>query len=590
MTTPAESPAPSLTRRILPVCLIYFAVVLLHVVVLNGVYRFPFFCTDTAQYVPTAQNILNGNGYTVRGAFNSTNPPLYPLFLALLMLPGSDPFARIFLAQCLLGALTVFFTFALAREIGLAERASLLLAAAAGCMPHTYFDAVLMTEALQYPLLMAIAYLAWRWFDRPTPGRALLLGLSLAVALLNKLATNVVLIPLLIASLQFSVTEVRRGASSWAAMAARLGALFGTVALVLGGWYGYKLAQGGGLLGYYGAVIHEEGINHGSLSLVISSCADFFLAAGLVTLLPVALFLRRLRRQRPACATFFGLLIVVQVAWVSIIDGGLTGLLRERLLSYTLPLVGVFAVAGIEEMKARLSFRARIYMFATPLLCLAAMGLAEQSLGSATDTPWMYAFGAFWPIFSPVYSGLGLALVAAALIALLMYLLLRLDVRNGVLLLSMFICGFHLFTFLRTARVMNLGARDSLDAISPLATWLRANGAGDGASLLVTAGPSPWERRRAPADTPDRMEPCSGGPALDQFTVWQMETYLRWDVRTTCSWSEIRGPLPPGRLVLSRQNLDAVSTLDRVAIIERWGWRLYRAKPGSQPAGLPPPR
>ena len=119
-------------RRQLLLLVLYLAIVLAHVFTFRHSYEFPYFVTDAAQYVTTGQNIAAGHGYTVRGQFNSTNPPLYPAFLSVVISQSDDPMWPAFVWQCIVIGLVVFPAFAMAREVGLEPPVSILLAAAAG--------------------------------------------------------------------------------------------------------------------------------------------------------------------------------------------------------------------------------------------------------------------------------------------------------------------------------------------------------------------------------------------------------------------------------------------------------------------------
>src|SRR5690348_5708023 len=62
---------------------LYIITVLLHGWLLYGVRVAPYIAHDEVQYCMIGENIRAGHGFTMRGTFATTAPPLFPLFVAL---------------------------------------------------------------------------------------------------------------------------------------------------------------------------------------------------------------------------------------------------------------------------------------------------------------------------------------------------------------------------------------------------------------------------------------------------------------------------------------------------------------------------
>src|ERR1700733_13327662 len=97
-----EAPIPAAHRRVpcVVLVLLYLASTAVHLYLLRGAFRFPHISSDEVQFAMTGENIRLGRGYTLRGTFNSTLPPAFPLFVALAHSDAPDPRAGLFVFRC----------------------------------------------------------------------------------------------------------------------------------------------------------------------------------------------------------------------------------------------------------------------------------------------------------------------------------------------------------------------------------------------------------------------------------------------------------------------------------------------------------
>jgi hypothetical protein len=300
--------------------LVYVAIVLGHIVAFRKTYEFQYFVTDAVQYVATAQNIAGGHGYTVRGQFNSTNPPLYPAFLSATIAQSADPMWPAFVWQCIVIGLVVFPACLLAREVGLPIGVSVVLAAAAGLVPHTFFSASYMTEVLQYPLWLWACLLVHRWLRVPTLSGGVWLGIVLSLLMWNKVNSSLLVIPVVVACVVRAAGEARRGA-----IVRMILAVLVILCVTQGVWLLYKAAHGGNALGLYGSAARDSAHLPILLPLLLAYAFDFFLASGLLCVVPVCYFLgRRWWTDRPV-VLFYGMLFALQIGWIGVYDGGWQG-------------------------------------------------------------------------------------------------------------------------------------------------------------------------------------------------------------------------------------------------------------------------
>ncbi len=143
---------------------------------------------DARTFHELANSIAGGHGFVRSPGAPATadHPPLYPLYLSLFSLVGLKSWAAHRAASCLLGAATVAAVGILGRRVG-GERVGLVAAGIAAVYPLLWVnDATVLSESL-YGLLIALALIAaYRVVDRPTAGRAAVLGALVALAALTR--------------------------------------------------------------------------------------------------------------------------------------------------------------------------------------------------------------------------------------------------------------------------------------------------------------------------------------------------------------------------------------------------------------------
>jgi 4-amino-4-deoxy-L-arabinose transferase-like glycosyltransferase len=141
-----------------------------------------------ANYLAGGQGFVDAQELFFTGVSrpSAEHPPLYPLLLSVSSLFGADGFGAHRVASCLLGTGTVAAVGFLGRRVA-GERAGLLAAGLAAVYPLLVLtDASLYSESL-YGLTIAVALIAgYRYLDRPSAGRALMLGGAIGLAAMTR--------------------------------------------------------------------------------------------------------------------------------------------------------------------------------------------------------------------------------------------------------------------------------------------------------------------------------------------------------------------------------------------------------------------
>jgi 4-amino-4-deoxy-L-arabinose transferase-like glycosyltransferase len=161
--------------------------------------------TDEVYFNIVPHLVADGRGFIQpvlaivgRSVPTAAHPPLYPVLLAgLAKLGGTGDVAQR-LTGSVFGAGTIVAVALLARRIA-GDRAALIAAAIAALYPiFITADGALMSESL-YGLLVAVSLLAaYRLVEAPTPGRAVVLGVTLGLAALTRGEAILLLLLLLI--------------------------------------------------------------------------------------------------------------------------------------------------------------------------------------------------------------------------------------------------------------------------------------------------------------------------------------------------------------------------------------------------------
>ena len=167
----------------------------LRVVTTNAYYReLTLGWTDNFFYHQTAQFLVDGKGFADPFHWEQTgeliasadHPPLYSMYLALFSLLGLDSPMHHRVASCLLGATTVFVIGVVAARLA-GARAGIISAVVAALYPPLWIvDGTLVAES-PYALWMALLVLvSLRLNERPSLGRAAVVGLVLGLAALTR--------------------------------------------------------------------------------------------------------------------------------------------------------------------------------------------------------------------------------------------------------------------------------------------------------------------------------------------------------------------------------------------------------------------
>jgi hypothetical protein len=160
------------------------------------------FTGDALWYHLMANNLADGHGYVVPFQFISPeevrfgigdNPvptafhlPLFSTVLASVSLVGLDSQVAHMLVGCALGALTVVLMALVGRRLA-GPTAGLAAAVIAAFYPALVMnDSVGLSESLTGPTIAGALLAALRLRERPGPGRALVLGLVIGLATLNR--------------------------------------------------------------------------------------------------------------------------------------------------------------------------------------------------------------------------------------------------------------------------------------------------------------------------------------------------------------------------------------------------------------------
>jgi 4-amino-4-deoxy-L-arabinose transferase-like glycosyltransferase len=146
---------------------------------------------DAVWYHLVANNLAGGHGF--RAPFGGEDAvttafhlPLFPALLAAFSLVGLDSETAHMIVGCGLGGLTVTLVGVIARRLA-GDAAGLTAAGIAALYPGLVMnDSVLLSESLTGPTVAAALLAALHLRERPSAGRALLLGLAIGLAMLNR--------------------------------------------------------------------------------------------------------------------------------------------------------------------------------------------------------------------------------------------------------------------------------------------------------------------------------------------------------------------------------------------------------------------
>ncbi|MDQ6783753.1 MAG: glycosyltransferase family 39 protein [Actinomycetota bacterium] len=200
---------------------------------------------DAYVYHFGAQLLVHGKGFIDPYAHNivgqvhqtAQHPPLYTLALAVPSALGLGTFLDHQLWSCVIGTATVGLVAVVGRRLG-GPRVGLLAAGLAAVYPDIWIsDAMVAAETLALLTTVLVLWGAYRFWDRPSPRSAAVLGVACAIAALTR-AEAALLLPLVL--LPWAVATRRTGLRRRAVLVA-VAAL--AAAITLGPWVGYNLAR-----------------------------------------------------------------------------------------------------------------------------------------------------------------------------------------------------------------------------------------------------------------------------------------------------------------------------------------------------------
>ncbi len=555
----------------------YLAAVLGHIFLLRKAPLFPHVSSDEVQYELTAENIRTGNGYTLRGQFNSSNPPLFPILVAAAHSVPVDPRNSMLVIASLLMCSAIFPLYLLARYVDIQLLPALLLSAAAAMLPHTLYAGTCMAEILQYPLIMAATYLAVRWIDGPRQSIDVALGCVIGCAFLVKVQTAQFLGAFLVAIAAVAALHLRhrpRESFRW------LG--HGTVVLgiafaIQSGWWGFKSLHHASPLGLYGAAL-SKGLPHWSLPLTLNYVVDFLLAPGLVIVVPLALWFRENRNLNRT--VLVSAILLVQIGWVSTVDGGLTGIVRERLFLYSLPLMSVLAVRGLDFLKGKW---AKAALPAIPILLVGLVARSPFYSNPMIEAPWEFSLGSAPPFGLHPFSMSDLLMNGILAAALISALVICMQARAAVW-MSGFVLLFNTIVFGTSSLAISKLSLAKLGELRPILGLLLAGGGMPGHRLLIAGRPGFFEPRASQsALRDDRFLDWTWHLGLDEALGWEIETIGRYDVRMISSAATLAAEARAGDLLLSAARFDQLQLLG-------FHFPVYVYRISAKLAGSPEPR
>ncbi len=532
---------------ILAVFLLSFAV---HLMALGSAYRLPVLSTDEAQYSAVGESIRLGRGYTSRGEFHPAIPPGYPLLVAFGHSLGSDPRLALFVVSCFVISLSVFPVFYLARHLRLGLAAATLLALSTALLPHTFYAALYMTETLALPLMLSGFYYMARWLEDASLKNGVCTGVLLALTILTKVAMAPFLAAVfLTAALELYLHPSSAGRTVGDKLRSGL-ALIGLPVLAQAAWTLYKRSAGVSALGHYGGQLLNPG-EHLTPLLGAMCSLDFLLAAGLVTAVPLVFWLRHRTRDQDLLSILLRLTLLSQLFVNGLLDVGLSGAVRERLFIGALPLIAVFATAGVASLVEHGSKAAKASFLLVP--CLAVLGLMAypfESLSNAIEIPWATALGTFTGTGFGAFQKLRLAAFGVGWILLSAGLVL-LWRRSSANHLALSIAVFNAFCFASSAHALTTISREGLPGLEENLRFLARSGATLGSRLLIATDAGPWQSSRAHLISDYFFLEWNRAMGLDGPNVWQLETLGRYDIRPVAQWRQLAEIARPGDYFLT---------------------------------------
>jgi 4-amino-4-deoxy-L-arabinose transferase-like glycosyltransferase len=202
---------------------------------------------DAYYYHYAANLLVSGHGfinpylYVPHGEHHVVQSASFPpLFIFLVAIPSALGL-KTFLAEriwcCILGAAAIVVCGLAGREIG-GRRVGLIAAFLVAVYPNIWMtDELALSETIAPLLVAGVLWCTYRFWKRPTTGRAVVLGVVIGVAMLGRDELTLLVVFILVPMVLLA------RALSWKRRLATLGIGLVSVALVVAPWVGYNLSR-----------------------------------------------------------------------------------------------------------------------------------------------------------------------------------------------------------------------------------------------------------------------------------------------------------------------------------------------------------
>jgi 4-amino-4-deoxy-L-arabinose transferase-like glycosyltransferase len=210
-----------------------------------AVHEYDASMTDASWYLNGANLLADGRGFIDPLAYmrdgvsipGALHPPGYTVVMAIPSLFGITGTFGHQIWSSMIGTATVLVVALLARRLA-GPRAGLLAAAVAALYPWFWLhDSTLMSENLAMLLAAILLLLSYRFWDRPTTWGAMLIGLTLGIAVLTRSESLSLLVFLALPLVAFRRNQPWRRRLGWYATIA------GSTVLTLAPWVSYNLSR-----------------------------------------------------------------------------------------------------------------------------------------------------------------------------------------------------------------------------------------------------------------------------------------------------------------------------------------------------------
>ena len=197
---------------------------------------------DSYFFSEGANLLADGKGFVepLSGVQSANHPPLYLLWLAIVSVldPQSPTSQQVqMLWSCVLGTGTVVVCGLAGREVA-GPRCGLVAAGLAAVYPGLWvWDGMLFSETMAQFTVAVVIFLAYRFWHRPSPARAVWLGVACGLGALAR-SELVLTVPLLLVPLALFSRDL---AFSRRLLLMAVGG--GAAALTLAPWVGYNLSR-----------------------------------------------------------------------------------------------------------------------------------------------------------------------------------------------------------------------------------------------------------------------------------------------------------------------------------------------------------